>query len=246
MRTKSPCWDVILTVSSLWPIAAVGIPAEERIALEQGWTIQSSAKVAEAGAAISSAGFKPVAWFPARVPSTILADLVADHVYSDPYFGTNLLSIPGAAKPGENFANVAMPADSPSAFPGGTERSFRFPQASCGKNLWRHFNGINYRANVWLNGTQVATADKMAGMWRLFKFNVTRAARPGHTNALAVEVFPPTPDSLSITWFDWSPLPPDKNMGIWREVYLDATGPVAVRNPQVVTKLDLPRSILRT
>ncbi len=59
-------------------------------------------------------------------------------------------------------------------------------------------------------------------------------------NALAVEVFPPTPEDLAITFVDWNPAPPDKGMGIWRPVYITASGPVAIRFPQVITKLDLP------
>jgi len=37
---------------------------------------------------------------------------------------------------------------------------------------------------------------------------------------------------------DWNPTPPDKDMGIWKEVFLRSSGDVAVRNPFVATKLD--------
>ena len=57
---------------------------------------------------------------------------------------------------------------------------------------------------------------------------------------LAVEVFPPEANSLAITWVDWNPMPPDKNMGLWRDVCVTTTGPVALRYPQVLTKVDLP------
>jgi len=103
-----------------------------------------------------------------------------------------------------------------------------------------HFDGINFRANVWLNGKQIATSDKMAGSWRVFEFDVTDVLVAGKPNALAVEVFPPTPYDLAITFVDWNPAPPDKGMGIWRDVYLTASGPVTIRFPQVITKLNLP------
>jgi exo-1,4-beta-D-glucosaminidase len=77
-------------------------------------------------------------------------------------------------------------------------------------------------------------------MWRLFEFDVTDLVAPGSVNALAVEVFPPTPDDLGLSWVDWNPTPPDKDMGIWRPVYLTASDAVAIRFPQVITKLDLP------
>ncbi len=226
---------------SIEAAAAPDVEVPDKIELRKGWQIQSSAKLPQSGAVISTAQFSPQSWYPASVPNTVLAALVADHIYPDPYFGMNLRSIPGADYPmGANFANLQMPADSPFRVPWWYRTEFTLPPSYQGKNLWLHFDGINYRANVWLNGVQVANSDKMAGMWRLFEFNVTQAVRAGETNALAVEIFPPTPGSLSITWVDWNPMPPDKDMGIWRDVYISASGPIALRDAQVVTKLDLP------
>ncbi len=52
--------------------------------------------------------------------------------------------------------------------------------------------------------------------------------------------FAPTDHDLAITFVDWNPAPPDKNMGLWRDVYLTTSGPVALRYPTVVSKLNLP------
>ncbi|HET7101567.1 MAG TPA: hypothetical protein VFJ52_10485 [Terriglobia bacterium] len=51
----------------------------------------------------------------------------------------------------------------------------------------------------------------------------------------------PQADDLGITCRDWNPAPSDKDMRLWRGVSITATGPVALRNPQVVTTLDLPK-----
>ena len=64
--------------------------------------------------------------------------------------------------------------------------------------------------------------------------------KPGAENVLAVQVFAPTEKDLAITFVDWNPAPPDKNMGLWREVYLTTSGPVALRYSTVVTKLGSP------
>ncbi len=69
---------------------------------------------------------------------------------------------------------------------------------------------------------------------------MTAAAKPGAENVLAVQVFSPTDHDLAITFVDWNPAPPDKNMGLWREVYLTYSGPVALRYPTVVSKLNPP------
>src|SRR5213082_2993953 len=70
------------------------------------------------------------------------------------------------------------------------------------------------------------------------EFNITKFLTRGTTNALALEVFAPDKYDLGITWVDWNPTPPDKNMGIWKEVFLTTSGPVAVRSPFVSSKLD--------
>ena len=121
-------------------------------------------------------------------------------------------------------------------------KQFAVPASYKGKTVWLKFNGINYRANIFLNGKQIAKSDDVAGAWRTYEFNITGAAKPGAENVLAVQVFAPTEHDLAITFVDWNPAPPDKNMGLWREVYVTTSGPVALRYPTVVSKLNLPAS----
>jgi len=216
-------------------------PAAPRLLLREGWRIQSSADVHAAPEAISRAGFQTAGWYRATLPSTVLNALVENRVYPDPYFGMNLRSISGTHYPiAHNFSNIPMPPDSPFRHSWWYRTEFRLPAGFAGKTVWLGFDGINFRANVWLNGRQIASSAKMAGAWRLFEFDVTAAAAAGDVNTLAVEIFPPQPHDLAITFVDWNPLPPDKDMGIWRDVHLTATGPVAVRFPQVVTRLASP------
>jgi exo-1,4-beta-D-glucosaminidase len=209
--------------------------------LREHWAIQSSAMAQDPGDVISKPGYQPTGWYPAAMPSTVLAALVADHVYSDPGFGMNLRSVAGTTYPiGALFSNIPMPPESPFRRPWWFRTEFQAPAEDKGKTLWLRFDGINYRANVWLNGKRIADSTSMAGAWRLFEYNVTDAIRPGAANALAVEIFAPLPDELGITFVDWNPGSPDKGMGLWRDVHLDATGPVAIRFPQVITHLNLP------
>jgi exo-1,4-beta-D-glucosaminidase len=220
------------------PPEGAGSPA---MLLRQDWAIQASSDVHETGAAISTPGFKARGWYPATLPSTVLSALVKDEVYPDPYTGMNLRSIPGTTYPiFSDFSELLMPPGSPFRHSWWYHTDFQLPAEYRGKTLWLGFDGINYRANVWMNGVQIASSDKMAGTWRLFQFDVTTIARPGATNSLAVEVFPPQPNDLAITLVDWAPMPPDKEMGIWRGVHITATGPVALRYPAVFTKLNLP------
>ena len=221
--------------------AAAQEPASSKVNLTDGWAIQSSANVRDDGAAISTAGYSAADWYPATVPSTVLAALVKQRVYVDPGTGMNLRTIPGTNYPiFAGFADIQMPPDSPFRHSWWYRTEFKLPAEYKGKTLWLGFDGINYRANVWVNGHQVTSSEKLAGTWRLFEFDVTAWARPGETNALAVQVFAPQPRDLAITLVDWAPMPPDKEMGIWRGVHIDATGPVALRYPAVSTRLNLP------
>jgi exo-1,4-beta-D-glucosaminidase len=171
----------------------------------------------------------------------VLSALVRDGVYPDPYTGANLLSIPGTSYPVfSNFSNIRMPPDSPFRHSWWYRTDFTIPGEYRGRTLWLGFDGVNYRANVWMNGMRIASADELAGTWRLFELDVTAAAHPGETNALAVEVLPPQPHDLATTLVDWAPMPPDKQMGLWRDVHITATGPVALRYPAVLPRLNLP------
>jgi exo-1,4-beta-D-glucosaminidase len=214
---------------------------KDRMVLREGWSLQSSAKVEADGKTISGADFTPQGWHDATVPATVVAALVKDKTLRDPFFAMNLRKFPGLSYPiGANFSNIAMPPDGPYAVSWWYRTKFNVPAAYAGKNVWLNFKGINYRANIWLNGKQIANSEQVAGAWRTYEFNVTDAINTGGDNALAVQVFAPTENDLAITFVDWNPAPPDKNMGLWRDVYLTTSGPVAVRYPAVVTKLNSP------
>jgi exo-1,4-beta-D-glucosaminidase len=221
--------------------SSTGHAAENQVALHDGWTLQTSAKVDAKGEVISTPQFAPKGWHEVTVPTTVVAALVKDKSLPEPFAGLNLRAYPGVSYPiGGNFSNIAMAPDSPYAVSWWYRKQFAVPASYKGKTLWLKFNGINYRANIWLNGKQIANSDDVAGAWRTYEFNVTDSAKPGVENVLAVQTFSPTDHDLAITFVDWNPAPPDKNMGLWREVYLTTSGPVALRYPTVVSKLNLP------
>jgi exo-1,4-beta-D-glucosaminidase len=215
--------------------------SETRLALHDGWSLQSSSKVEAKGETISTPQFAPKGWYEVSVPTTVVAALVKNKTLADPFFGTNLRQYAGVNYPvGGNFSNIPMQTDSPYAVSWWYRKQFAAPASYKGKTTWLKFNGINYRANIYLNGKQIAKSDDVAGAWRTYEFNVSEALKAGAENVLAVQVWAPTENDLAITFVDWNPAPPDKNMGLWREVYLTDSGPVALRYPTVVSKLNTP------
>jgi exo-1,4-beta-D-glucosaminidase len=212
-----------------------------KLLLERGWNIQSSEKVQQKGDVISKPNFQPRGWYAATIPSTVVGTLVDNKVFPEPFFGMNLRQIPGCSYPiGTNFSNLPMPEDSPFRVSWWYQTSFSLPVSERGRNIWLHLDGINFRANIWLNGHLLAGSDEVAGTFRTHKLNITKLARVGEMNSLAVEVFAAQPDDLGWTWVDWNPMPPDKNMGIFRPVYVTSSGPVTLEYPQVVSDIDLP------
>ncbi len=250
-RKRQPsCVDararMLLRLVALAVLSALALPVHganvgtdtQPLALREGWRLQSGCEIQAQGEAISSSGFEDKGWYAVSVPATVLAAQVSAGEFKDPYYSDNLRKIPGTSYPvGENFSNLPMPADSPYHCGWWYRKQFVIPAAEKGRTIWLRFRGINYRANVWLNGKRIADSTQVAGAYRTYEFDITANALPGKTNVVAIETFAPTETDLGINWVDWNPCPPDKDMGLWGAVDLVTSGPVSVRSPLVVTHL---------
>jgi len=220
------------------PLLVAAPPLEARVSLHGAWQMQSSCEDKSTGNAISAAGYAAKGWRSAEVPGTVVGALVADKTLPDPDYGINLKSFSGfSSAPEGPFSNRDMPADSPYRCSFWFRTEFATPTAFSGKAAWLHFLGINYRANIWLNGKKIADRTEVAGAYRSYEFRISDLLNKSGENALALEVFAPEKNELGLTWVDWNPTPPDKDMGIWREVFLTASGDVALRHPFVRSKL---------
>jgi exo-1,4-beta-D-glucosaminidase len=222
-------------------VRAADEPVEQngRVSLDKDWNIQSSCETKATTAQISMAGFEEKGWHKTTVPNTVVGSLVDDKTYPDPTYATNLKNYPGMNYSDKSFfALQDMPEGSPFRCSWWWRKEFTVPSSLTGDHFWLHFPGINYRANVWVNGKKIADAKDVAGTYRIFEFDVTSSLNRNGTNAVALEIFAPEKNDLGITWVDWNPTPPDKDMGIWKEVTLSANGPVALRNAFIRSKLD--------
>jgi exo-1,4-beta-D-glucosaminidase len=224
MKTSRRCF-LILTAVLFWTFARTGMaqPQDEGpfLSLDENWRIQSSALAGSDGAAISSPAVNLDNWQPASVPTTVLAALVNDEVYTNIFFGTNLAAIPTAP-----FTNAWW-----------FRNEFSVSGTQAAENADLIFEGINYRANIWLNGKQIAGTNEVFGAFRIFKFDASGKLEPG-TNVLAVEVFPPQPGDFTMGFVDWNPRPTDREMGLFRPVKLHFYKSVALENVFVESRID--------
>jgi len=141
--------------------------------LSSGWKLQDVVKATQPGAEVSSSKFKSDGWFPATVPGTVLTTLVNNHVYPEPLYGEN---------------------NRPETIPESLARSsywyrtqIEVPKSYKGHHVWLNFDGINYSAAVWVNGTQVGT---IRGAFIRGIFDITANVRPGKKAVVAVLVTP--------------------------------------------------------
>jgi exo-1,4-beta-D-glucosaminidase len=212
--------------------------------LQTGWRLSSAKNVPVDDALVSEPGFDASRWYTAQhMPATVLQILQENKVYDNLYYGMNL------ATPGDLWKQDWW-----------YRTTFRAPS---GREVYALiFRGINYRADIWLNGHKVANRASVVGMYDEFEFNVTEFIVPGESNVLAVKV---TPEQrlvgengveLGDSWLDWInwkylgyqdlqkhvdiSFVPDRNAGVWKRVLLSSTGTVKIRNPYVATDLPLP------
>ncbi|WP_225825407.1 glycoside hydrolase family 2 protein [Streptomyces naphthomycinicus] len=187
-----------------------------------GFAVQSSAKVSDTPAAVSSPGYPATGWYPAAPRSTVLAALLANGVYADPFHSTDQQKIPRA-----DFE-----------VPWWYRSDFTVEDTERHTSL--DFSGVVSAADVYVNGKQVAPAADITGAYTHHELDITSLVRPG-TNTVAFRVRPNDPlKHLTMSWLDWIQTPPDRNMGLVRDVLVRRGGPVALRDAHVVTELAVP------
>ena len=115
-------------------------------------------------------------------------------------------------------------------------KEFDIPALNEGQHAELEFEGISYRADVWLNGTQVVSSDEMYGPFRQFSYDVTHLLK--EKNRLAVKVYRWQPGEFNIGFVDWNPRPADESMGIFRPVWIRYSNEVSIKNPVITSKVD--------
>lgn len=211
-----------------------------------GWEMTDGATVIESGKSIFDPQLNTATWYNATVPGTVLTTLVDQGVYPDPFFGLNNMNIP----------------DSLSRTDWWYRCKFTIPEGFSDKQLHLLFNGINYQAEVYLNGKKLGG---IKGAFIRGEYNISEFLNKNGENILAVHILPPTnpgipheqsivagqglnggvlstdgPTFISSIGWDWIPGIRDRNTGIWQDVRLKASGDVLIGDPLVTTDVLLP------
>jgi len=226
------------------PVVFIPTPNNEVI-LSSGWEMTEMSKIIASDEKIFDSNLDTQSWYNATVPGTVLTTLVNQGVYPDPYFGINNLSIPDTLCRMDWMYRVVFDA----------------PQQVKGKHTQLILNGINYKAEVYLNGKLLGT---MVGAFKRGIFDITDVVKENGKNVLAIRIIPPNnpgippeqilgfrgpnggalcldgPTFISSVGWDWMPAMRDRNIGIWQDVRLAYSEDVRLFDPQIITKLPLP------
>lgn len=209
-----------------------------------GWQLQRASEVQAGGVEIASPAYKAEGWVTATVPGTVLTSYKNVGALADPNYADNQLMI------SESFFNSNF----------WYRNEFQVAPSFKRDRVFLSFDGINWKANVYLNGKQVG---RLEGAFIRGKFDVTDCVKEG-TNVLAVEIIKnahigaikeknkqstdfnggilgaDNPTFHATIGWDWIPTMRGRNIGIWNDVFLTTTGKVTVQDPYVQTQLALP------
>ncbi|WP_443751404.1 glycosyl hydrolase 2 galactose-binding domain-containing protein [Asticcacaulis solisilvae] len=239
-KGKAPFSKPVAKPADTVPALVAGADGQFRI---NGWRLMPAPDVAQDGAALSMPGADDSKWYVATVPGTVLTTLVDRGVYPDPAIGLNNMAIPEKLARQDYWYRA----------------EFIAPVSVTGRHSALRFDGVNYTAEIWLNGKRLGA---MKGAFVRGQFDVTDALLPGQINVVAVRVSPPPhpgiPDEQSLTsgrgpnggiqtldgptfvateGWDWIPGIRDRNTGLWRPVALETTGDVRIGDSRFSTTL---------
>ena len=219
------CW---LKPVSAEEQALLAIPEPgEKTLIHSDWYARKANEVKMDGNRLSAAPLDKTGWLPARVPGTVLTTLLENHMYPAPEFGLNNNLIPDIHEVGNDFYTYWF------------TRQFTINNLPEGRNVWLNFRGINYKAEIFLNGKRI-NRNTHEGMFLRKIFNITPYLRTDAPNVLAVLVYPPTHagnpnggqggdgqiarnNTMQYTpGWDWIQPVRDRNTGIWDEVRFHA------------------------
>ena len=220
-------------------------PKDGRMDLSGGnWKLTRASLVEDSGETLSGNGYDDSSWLPASVPGTVLSSYINVGAVPDPNYSDNQLQISEAFFLGDFWYRD----------------EFELPQGFKKDRLFLNFDGINWKAEIFVNGRRAGRID---GAFTRGIFDVSDLVQEG-LNSLAVKILSPAhPGTIkeqtalstdsnggmlgadnptfhaSVGW-DWIPTIRGREAGIWNDVYLTTTGNVRLSEPFVRSVINLP------
>ncbi|MCC8172062.1 MAG: discoidin domain-containing protein [Parabacteroides sp.] len=191
------------------------------------WKVKAREEVGPDVSALCESTYNASAWVDAVVPGTIFNAYVVAGLEKDPNFGDNIHQVDRSKYDRSFWYRTTFPV----------------PDDFTKERIWLNFDGVNRRAEIYLNGVALG---KLDGFMHRGRFDITKMANRDRENVLAVLVHMPdtplanqgSPTYLSSGGWDWMPYVPGLNSGITDKVFLTNTGTITLIDPWIRT--DLP------
>jgi hypothetical protein len=219
------------------------------LVLSGGWKLVNQSFISDDAVKVSTCGYDDAQWLVATVPGTVLTTYLNLGAIPDPFYGDHQFQV------SEWFAHSEW----------WYRNEFEVPASHRSKRVWLNLEGINYKADIHVNGSPVG---KMAGAFIRGRFDITDEVRVGKKNCVAVLIYPVTtpckvtvrtlgdyswpdeftrnaPTFVESAGWDWLPTIPDRNIGIWNRVTLSTSGDVTIIDPFLITDLPLLPDLAR-
>ncbi len=245
----APCIRAIANAVFITVFLVSAAQAQTAYELNSGWKCAPVAEVKADGMALSQPSSSTQNWLPATVPGTVLTTLLNNKKVPDPFYGMNNEHIKDIYVTGRNYYTYWFVKDFEEAAPVG------------GHQVYLNFRGINYSAEIYLNGKKVNPKTHV-GMFLRESYNISSLLNKNGKNRLAVLVYPPDPvgnanggqggdgriaKGVGLQYtagWDWIVPMRDRNTGIWDKVTIEKTGEVNLLNPHVITVVPGIRKVL--
>jgi len=243
---------LMLTEMQVWGkggVCAKAKPAPEssdkEVYLSGGnWKLTRDSSTDAGGEEITSEEFDDSGWLVATVPGTVLSSYINLGAVPDPNFADNMFQISDSYF----FSDFWY------------RNEFELSEDFLDEKTWLEFDGINWKAEIYMNGEYLG---RMDGAFTRGRFDISKVAKPG-TNTLAVKIIKnrnagsvkeknendtgrnggmlgyDNPTFHACIGWDWISTVRGRNIGIWNDVRVVKEGPVSLDSPFVRTDIPLP------
>lgn len=183
------------------------------------WDLQSVSKVGDNLEGLSSSGYNSSSWYHIGARRTVFGGLIEAGVYDTEqlFYSKNLQQTVDS-----------LPYYSPWLY-----RSEFALSIEDENHFFLETNGITSKADVYLNGHEVADKHTQTGAYGGQTYDITQFAKSN--NALVIKAYPTDYDKdFALGFVDWNSYPPDNGTGVWRDVSLKQTGPLLMGSLRIV------------
>lgn len=209
----------ILHAPTIQAEALVSLPGDKSII--PGWNLQSSTKVSADMASLSQPGVNVSSWYRVSSRGTVMAGLIENGVYDETrlFYSDNMETL-------EKESTFLSPW---------LYREEFMVQPSPASYYTLKTHGITSKADIYVNGVQVATTEQQQGSYGGHQYDLTKNITSG-LNCILIKAYPTNYlRDFAMGFVDWNPYPADNSTGVWRNVEIVQTGAVSMSPLRILT-----------